>query len=97
MARGSNKQEKAIGINPKNVQAFDRLAFLHQASILMSTIHYDTTTQKSTTTTTQSKQDKNNKKVIKKWQGDPPGTVLGPARYFNNNMKQITAKLVMRL
>jgi ribonuclease P protein subunit RPR2 len=88
MARG---KEKAVGINPKNVQAFDRLSFLHQASILMSTIQYESKN------IPQSQHSDKNKKLIKKWKGDPPGTLLGPARYFNNNMKQITAKLVMRL
>jgi hypothetical protein len=81
MARG-----KIPGVNPKNVHAFDRLDFLHQASVLMSTIQYDT--QKDTTQP---------KSKVKNWQGDPPGTLLGPARYFNNNMKQITSRLVMRL
>ncbi|KAI9261895.1 hypothetical protein EDC94DRAFT_609164 [Helicostylum pulchrum] len=78
MARG-NKKERPAGVNPKNIQAFDRLAFLHQASILMSTIRYEPTI----------KQQENG--------GDPPGLILGPSRYFNRNMKQITSRLVMRL
>lgn len=86
MARG---KDKIPGVNPKNVHAFDRLNFLHQASVLMSTIRcesQESTTAQQTTTT-----------KVKNWKGDPPGTILGPARYFNNNMKQITSRLVMRL
>lgn len=80
------KKERPVGVNPKNVQAFDRLAFLHQASILMSTLRYEQKEEKQIP-----------RKAVSKWKGDPAGTVLGPARYFNNNMKQITSRLVMRL
>ncbi|KAI7892499.1 uncharacterized protein EV154DRAFT_189195 [Mucor mucedo] len=87
MARATTaKKERPVGVNPKNVQAFDRLAFLHQASILMSTVRYE-----------QKEKEQTKHKAVLKWKGDPAGTVLGPARYFNNNMKQITSRLVMRL
>jgi ribonuclease P protein subunit RPR2 len=88
MARGGRK-EKNLGINPKNVQAFERLSFLHQAAILMSTIKYDTSQDNHSTATSKSNRDQ--------WQGDPEGTLHATSRYLNSNMKQITGKLVMRL
>jgi hypothetical protein len=88
MARGG-KKEKNLGINPKNVQAFERLSYLHQAAILMSTIKYDTVQADSTTTTSNAIQDQ--------WQGDPKGTLHATSRYLNNNIRQITGKLVMRM
>lgn len=84
MAKG--RKERPAGVNPKNVQAFDRLSFLHQASVLMSTIRYET--DQTTITSDQG---------VKHWKGDPAGSILGPCRYFNRNMKQITSRLVMRL
>lgn len=88
MARG--KDQKAGGI-VKNVQAFERLSFLHQAALLMSTIKYDT---KPAATCTASWSAKHH---VKDWQGDPPGTLHATSRHLNNHMKQITGKLVMRL
>lgn len=86
MARG---KDKIPGVNPKNVQAFDRLDFLHQASVLMSTIRFES---QEPVPPTQTKSPN-----VKNWKGDPSGSILGPARYFNSNMKQITSRLVMRL
>ncbi|KAL7316807.1 hypothetical protein PS15m_003248 [Mucor circinelloides] len=95
MARGKDQRPGGV---VKNVQAFERLSFLHQAAVLMSTIKYDTTpsASKSSTsaalnTTTEPKHN------VKDWQGDPPGTLHATSRYLNNHMKQITGKLVMRL
>ncbi|KAI8972332.1 hypothetical protein BDB01DRAFT_810277 [Pilobolus umbonatus] len=64
--------------------AIDRLNFLHQASLLMSTIQY---TPSTTPTITQ----------VPHYKGDPPGTVLGPARYFTHTMQYMSRRLVMRL
>ncbi|KAI7897774.1 RNAse P Rpr2/Rpp21/SNM1 subunit domain-containing protein [Cokeromyces recurvatus] len=79
------KKEKKAGVNPKNIQAFERLNFLHQAAVLMSTIQYE------------SNQNDNKMNIDQSWQGDPKGTLHATSRYLNNNLKQITAKLVMRL
>lgn len=95
MARSKDQKGGAV---VKNVQAFERLSFLHQAAILMSTIKYNSSTasasasSSSTTTTTD-----NATKSVKNWQGDPPGTLHATSRHLNNHMKQITGKLVMRL
>ncbi|KAI8380193.1 hypothetical protein BD560DRAFT_444871 [Blakeslea trispora] len=80
------KKDKKTGVNPKNAQIFERLSYLHQASMLMSTIEYPA----STSTT-----DKCSN--VKDWQGDPPGRLYSTSRYLNHNMKQITARLVLRL
>lgn len=76
-------KQKKIGVNPKNVQAFERINFLHQAAVLMSTIQYESKEKKDSTET-------------KEWQ-DPSGTLLGTSRYLNNTLKNISAKLVIRL
>ncbi|OBZ89299.1 Ribonuclease P protein subunit p21 [Choanephora cucurbitarum] len=81
------KKDKKTGVNPKNAQIFERLSYLHQASMLMSTIEYPTTTSDTP------KEDTH----VKHWQGDPPGRLHSTSRYFNHNMKQITARLVLRL
>lgn len=75
------KQKKA-NINPKNVQAYERINFLHQAAVLMSSIQCESSTEK--------------KDQVKNWQGDPTG-LLGTSRYLNSTMKNISAKLVIRL
>ncbi|KAK4510822.1 Urease accessory protein UreG [Mucor velutinosus] len=84
MARGKEKQAGIV----KNVQAFERLSFLHQAAILMSTLQYDTKPSTSASAP---------KHHVRDWQGDPPGTLHATSRYLNHHMKQITGKLVMRL
>ncbi|KAI9486257.1 MAG: hypothetical protein EXX96DRAFT_534535 [Benjaminiella poitrasii] len=81
------KKEKKTGVNPKNVQAFERLNFLHQAAILMSTVQYESTRS----TTDMEVMDRSS------WQGDPKGALHATSRYLNSNLKQITSKLVMRL
>lgn len=88
MARSAKNNQK-LGVNPKNVQAYERLSYLHQAAILMSTIKYDTPNTDQTTTTSNSTRDD--------WQGDPKGTLHATSRYLNNNLRQITGKLVMRM
>ncbi|CAO3655258.1 unnamed protein product [Mucor fragilis] len=90
MARGKDQKGGTV----KNVQAYERLSFLHQAAILMSTIQYDT---KASTPSKPSATASTPKHKVKDWQGDPPGTLHATSRHLNNHMKQITGKLVMRL
>ncbi|KAL9557125.1 hypothetical protein MBANPS3_001543 [Mucor bainieri] len=94
MARG--KDAKAGGI-VKNVQAYERLSFLHQAAILMSTITYDTKQPSTASVPSSSSSSSSSQHSVKGWQGDPPGTLHATSRYFNNHMRQITGKMVMRL
>lgn len=84
----AKKKEKNNGLHTKNTQAFERLSFLHQASMLMSTIKYEIPDKMKI-------EEKESK--VDNWQGDPEGTLLGPARQFNNNIKQIASKLVLRV
>ncbi|KAI8639574.1 hypothetical protein BD408DRAFT_421174 [Parasitella parasitica] len=86
MAKGKDQKGAPI---VKNVQAFERLSFLHQAATLMSTLKYEASAAATST--------HNATKTVKNWQGDPPGTLHATSRYLNNHMKQITGKLVMRL
>lgn len=87
----AKKKEKSNGVHPKHTQAYERLSFLHQAAMLMSSIQYEIPNKDKMDI------DESKEHLVKNWQGDPEGTLLGPARYFNNNMKQITSKLVLRL
>lgn len=81
---GKNKKPS---VAPKNVQAFERINFLHQAATLMSTIRYECATEKHAV--------KNSR--INKWKGDPTGTLLGPSRHFNDTIKSMSRRLVLRL
>ncbi|KAI8880567.1 Rpr2-domain-containing protein [Backusella circina FSU 941] len=83
---GKNKKPS---VAPKNIQAFERINFLHQAATLMSTIQYNGGANE--------KQSAYRKTKVKKWKGDPTGTLLGPTRHFNDTIKSMSRRLVLRL
>ncbi|KAI8991721.1 RNAse P Rpr2/Rpp21/SNM1 subunit domain-containing protein [Mycotypha africana] len=103
MAKSKNKQVSSPQL--KNPLAFERLSFLHQASILMSTIQYKTNShsrQKLPEAERLSKKKgkrrrKEKEVIVDKWVGDSEGTLLPVARYLTSNMRQITARMVLRL
>ncbi|KAL1936507.1 hypothetical protein VTP01DRAFT_641 [Rhizomucor pusillus] len=81
------KKNAKDGPSQQHLQAYQRMNFLHQAAVLMTTIveHNSNDSQR---------QPSRSKHV---WQGDPKGSLAPLGRYYNNTMKKISRKLVSRV
>ncbi|CAO3652213.1 unnamed protein product [Cunninghamella blakesleeana] len=93
------KQKK--GPSLQNLQVYQRMNFLNEAAILMSTLSRPipsittVTKQENKQNSVNKKEQKDKKKKKSQWQGD---LNLHPlSRYYNSTMKKIGKRLVLRI